>query len=356
MSFNLPDVDLTGATAGMTGKILLQNMGISAGGISANPSGLNTPATLYFFNESGAGLGMTCKDSGESFNLPAGAWALIPIKPGESEIDYYVKYTLPQPPVNTLMITYYAPGEDVPQTHTLGNSPVNGGTAVSGNTLSNESNTAGFEVIDIGTPGNPKALDIFNDHFLWNVIQSGVLHQVLKGQASGNPLQIGQAGDTTEVLGGLLVDANLHTTSQLVVDAVPNTGAVAPPTGTGTAELYEQTFGPIKLVIVELINYQNTSATSQTLVLPTPILRSWLVLNASSMINMVFLRAGTPLSFEDWTSLGSSSSGGNAPETVHPSAAIGNTSSTNGHGTMDTIRLSANNTNVHDGILVLIGI
>lgn len=85
-------------------------------------------------------------------------------------------------------------------------------------TLSNENGTTGTLVIDMGpaTPG--QVVSIWNDHFTWSVVQSGVAHQVLKGQVSGNPLQIGQSGDTSEVLGALLVDQALQTNGDLVVN------------------------------------------------------------------------------------------------------------------------------------------
>jgi hypothetical protein len=73
-------------------------------------------------------------------------------------------------------------------------------------TLSNENQTTGTLVVDIGPSGNNQVVAIFNDHFVWSVVQSGVAHQVLKGQTSGNPLQIGQSGDITEVLGKLTGD------------------------------------------------------------------------------------------------------------------------------------------------------
>lgn len=64
----------------------------------------------------------------------------------------------------------------------------------------------GTLVIDTGTSSVVDALEIWNDHFIWSVVQSAVAHQVLKGQTSGNPLQIGQSGDITEILGKLTVD------------------------------------------------------------------------------------------------------------------------------------------------------
>ena len=222
MSFMLPDVSLANAAVGNTGKILLQNMGISAGGVSASPAFLNKPATLYFHNDSGCGLGMTLKDSGNQFNLPAGAWVPIPIGPGESEVDYIVKYVLPNPPVSTLMIAYYAPGEPIPQTSTLGNSPVGIGGSVqtsSVQTLSNEGNAAGTLVIDIGDTAISQLVKFFTDHFAISVDQSGVAHTVLKGNTTGNPLQLGQAGDISEVLGQLTVDQLLTAALGIAISA-----------------------------------------------------------------------------------------------------------------------------------------
>ena len=219
MSFMLPDVDLSTAMVGSKGRILLQTMGVGAGGVSANPSLINNPPTLYIHNDSGCGLGMTLKDSGKSFNLPAGAWVPVPIGPGESELDYIVKYVLPNAPVNLLMIAYYAPGEPVPQTATLGNSPVGiGGSTnnVTNTSLSNEGNAANTLVIDIGDTTLAQLWKVWTDHFSVSVDQSNVAHTVLQGNTTGNPLQIGQAGDITEVLGQLTVDQVLTALSATI--------------------------------------------------------------------------------------------------------------------------------------------
>lgn len=87
-------------------------------------------------------------------------------------------------------------------------------------TLSNEGGAVGTEVIDIGTVNNAKLIDIFNDHFVWKVEQAGVAHQVLKGNASGVPLQIGQAADITEVLGNLQVDGTATLNNGVAGDTV----------------------------------------------------------------------------------------------------------------------------------------
>lgn len=213
MSFPLPSVDLTGASAGQTGTISLNNVGISAGGVTADPSTTKNQATIFFFNDSGCGLQLLFPQ-GTGFNLPAGAWAPIPLPPGANSIAYSVLYALPSPPVSKLLMTYYAPGEPLPQSMNLGNSPVGIGGVVqtsSIQTLSNESSASGLLVIDMGdSPGFSQIFTLYNDgHCLWAVDQGGTKHQVIKVQTSANPLQLGQAADTTEVLGNLTVDGTV---------------------------------------------------------------------------------------------------------------------------------------------------
>ncbi len=74
-------------------------------------------------------------------------------------------------------------------------------------TLSNEGSSVGTEVIDIGTTGNPKLVDIFNDHFTLSIEISGVKHTILQGSLTGNPTKIGSAADISEVLGTLFLDS-----------------------------------------------------------------------------------------------------------------------------------------------------
>jgi len=74
-------------------------------------------------------------------------------------------------------------------------------------TLTNETSTDGAEIIDIGTVSINKLIDIFNNHFKLSVEIAGVEHTVLQGSLTGNPTQIGKAGDTAEVLGNLAVDS-----------------------------------------------------------------------------------------------------------------------------------------------------
>lgn len=86
------------------------------------------------------------------------------------------------------------------------------------NALSNEGGPANVLVIDIGDAAFSQLLTIFSDgHSTWSVDQSGTKHQVLNIQTSGNPLQIGQAGDITECLGAFTIDQNGVVTGTLTV-------------------------------------------------------------------------------------------------------------------------------------------
>lgn len=227
----------------------------------------------------------------------------------------------------TVNVTVYFVNESVPP----GTFPVAIPTqivtaTVSGvQTLSNETSTLGAEIIDIGQGSNTRMVDIFNDHFIWSVIQAGVAHQVMKGQTSGTPLLLGQAGDNLNILGQLLINQNatflnnislrwqdhlgttrigltvdpsdnldiianlsdliqmqdhlfnVRNTFQMVspfltslagtltVGAVPSVtrnGSVS-----GTITLYEQTFAQIKFAVFIVSNFSD--AADQTFLLPT---------------------------------------------------------------------------------------
>lgn len=200
MSIIAANINTSTFTVGKTGNIDLASLGMSYS--------QDKPATIIILNESGVGFQFDF-DKGGSFFLAAGGWVAHPIPYMASNLKYTAIYVMSNPPVNSLLATVYAPGEQIPTTQTLGNSPVSGSTVAGISTLSNETNSAGTEVIDIGVTGAPtqKLIDIFNDHFVWSVLQSGVIHQVLSGNTSGNPLQLGQVNDSTEILGSLIVDA-----------------------------------------------------------------------------------------------------------------------------------------------------
>jgi hypothetical protein len=223
MSIQLPTVDLTGAIVGQkftvdfTAFVKFNPQGILRGGLGAlnmpNSSGISPNAHLEVFNESGCGLDATMKASGITFYVPAGKWGTANIAPNDSTCELKVRYILPNPPVSLLTPVYYEPGEEIPSGYTLGNSPIGiGGTVQTSSvqTLSNEGGTSSL-VIDIGDATFPQLLTIFQDgHALWSVDQTGTKHQAIKINASGTPLQLGQAADITEILGILQPDGNIN--------------------------------------------------------------------------------------------------------------------------------------------------
>lgn len=128
-----------------------------------------------------------------------------------------------QAPSFLLSVNGYNPGEiSSPQAQPL-TFVSNVGNTVStnllSNVLSNEVSTTGSEIIDVGTPTNPRLIDIFNSHFVWSVEQAGVAHQVMQGRTAGKPLLLGQPGDHTEVAGTLDIDTNLFVVNTTALDS-----------------------------------------------------------------------------------------------------------------------------------------
>lgn len=114
------------------------------------------------------------------------------------------------PPISVVTVELYAKGE-----HPSGTYPTSLNRHYIGNVipvstamefLQNETNPVGTLIIDVGTVANNNLINIYNDHFILKVLQSGTPHTVLQGNTSGDPLEIGQAGDNTSILGDLTVD------------------------------------------------------------------------------------------------------------------------------------------------------
>jgi hypothetical protein len=192
---------------GQTGSVSLQSAQITAYAGSAT-----NPAHLQLYNESGVGFRLSFTTGGSQYFLPAGGWLTVPLTPGESTLNYVVAYVMQSQPVSQLEVLYFAPGETVTSVGTLGNSPIGISGAVttsSVQTLSNEGNPVNTLVIDMGPSGNAQIIEFWNDHFLLSVVQSGVVHNVLRGQVTGNELIIGATGDIAEVASQLSCDAGI---------------------------------------------------------------------------------------------------------------------------------------------------
>lgn len=211
MSIQLPTIDFTGLSVGATGKVQIPQPKVQVGELGH----------LRLYNESGAGLDIVFSN-GHGETVPAGAWPMFEIEPETQTFTWMITYVLPNAPVATMKMVYYFPYEGVPPTPALGNSPIGitGGVSTSSvQTLSNENNPANQLVIDVGDTGNVNLYTLYTDgHALWKVDASGVLHQVFKVNTAANFLQLGQAGDITEVLGALKVDQGLEIVGAVTAD------------------------------------------------------------------------------------------------------------------------------------------
>jgi hypothetical protein len=231
MSIKLASIDMSQYAVGQSGFIDLNPPKQKAGQSSSSAVG---PAHLRIFNDSGSEISITSDDGSIDDWIPAGAWPVYELDQSTTKINFKVIAILPNPPIQFLLCTYYAPDEKVPESPTLGNSPVGVGGSVSttGSTLSNEGNTTETLVIDIGQVGNTQLIAVYSDgKIVLKVLQSGVVHTALQINTSGNALQLGQASDTSEALGNFLVDGAFKATGKQIQDSSGN--VLADWSGTG---------------------------------------------------------------------------------------------------------------------------
>ena len=206
MSGGLPVVNLPAPSVGQ--QFTLDFTGYPA----VDPSN-KEPAHLRIFNESGCSFTVQFQESNRSDFVTAGGWPTFDLKYQDTKAVCTITSVLPNAPISFVQAVYYAPGERVPDTPQLGNSPIgiSGAVATSSvQTLSNEGNPAGTLVIDMGDATIANLIKIFNDgHATWSVDQSGTAHAVFTINSAGNALQLGKSGDTVEQLGNELVDGTL---------------------------------------------------------------------------------------------------------------------------------------------------
>src|SRR5258706_3670897 len=121
MSVTLDPIDLSTAVVGSIAttinwinKIAL----LPVGGVNQKEK-----AHVRLFNESGVQLRIQF-NGGRSDRIPAGAWPVYELEDSDTGLLYIVEAVLPNSPISLLSITLYAPGEKVPDTPILGNSPI----------------------------------------------------------------------------------------------------------------------------------------------------------------------------------------------------------------------------------------
>lgn len=163
MSSPLKTLDLTGAAVGTTGTMDFNQYP------KFLASDITIKAHITLKNESGCGLDITFKASGNYHFLAAGEWGTFEVQPNDGNMAVVVDYILPNPPVSRLKGIYYMPGEQVPPSSTLGNSPIGiggtvntlGGTASS---IQNDANPIGTSIIEATVLGDGgSAVSLTND-------------------------------------------------------------------------------------------------------------------------------------------------------------------------------------------------
>lgn len=350
MSIQLPTIDLSTAIVGSTGNVVLPQPKVQVGELGH----------LRLYNESGCGLDILF-NNGHGEVIPAGAWPMFEIEPEVLSYTWKVTYVLPNAPVSTMKGVYYFPYEGVPPTPALGNSPI----GVTGNvstssvqTLSNELGAANTQVIDIGDAALANLWRIFTDHFTIKVDQSSVAHTVLTGATSGNPLQLGQVGDITEVLGNLTIDGmSIHTGASTFTGTDTHNGLIAPANaGTahagsvgGTLTFYTPIWGASLKILLMTSNAYN-SASTFTFIFPNAMTFGFFATGSGSDMTYSFnLSGGGSATESDITAL-SSSGGTSSPVTTFPANGIGQIIAN-----VDRIVVSAT-TGAHTNFAFMIGV
>lgn len=328
MSIPMSPISLTGATAGQKATIPLNNLGIIA-----DPSLIQKPGTLYFFNDSGAGLQISLDTSQSGFFLPAGAWKPVSIGPGEASFTYVVVYVLPNPPVSSLLVEYYAPGEAVPPTVTLGNSPIGG--AVSSSNATSLTNT-GFTVNTIfisasvvgDSPGTSNVTFYNNGKEVLGSQNYPGLLDLLNVSGNGD-LNLSGNGEVKWTFSGVtefdLAGSQVATLGQpylIIRDTAGHSiflsAHVQSISGTtGTATLLEYFYGNFRAVFVQLSNY--TSAGAQTITLDNAFVGQSRV--ETGLIGtggvMSFLKVGVAQNINVLTSLNAAGGGTTSQTTIN---------------------------------------
>lgn len=226
MSVGLAAVDLTAVAAGATGVLNWTGL-IQRGGSVGVRSG---KAHLRLFNESGVGLQIRF-DSGREDVVPAGAWPLYEIG-AEQALVWTALYILPGAPHSAVYGVLYEPGETVPATPVLGNSPIGiGGTVATttGQSLQNNGAAPGASIIE-ATPSDQAASSItlnndgsgFIKVLSANLLRS--LLNVVRGNATSGKaaFTLGDSGDTSiTTLYGVLGAGSVVPPATLAAGAIP---------------------------------------------------------------------------------------------------------------------------------------
>lgn len=163
MSTPLTAINLTTAVVGTVGTVAWTRDDVQAGGSVGLGRGV---AHIRLYNESGCGLLLRFASGGVGERIPAGAWPTLEIPAGCLSLSYTVEYVLTGAPVSLLLPIVYQPGETVPETPVLGNSPIGIGGTVntsSVNEVINDGNAAPTHVLEATPSGAGSSQAIINN-------------------------------------------------------------------------------------------------------------------------------------------------------------------------------------------------
>jgi hypothetical protein len=238
MSYIFKLVDLSAAIVGTHDIVDL-----TPAGINFDPAYNEHPAHFRCFNESGCGLiiGFDATTA-TGYTVIAGGQPVIPVPNGAVKLLWNVVYALPNPPVTSLFLQYFAPNEPINDTGILGNSPIGiaGSVATtSTNVLKNDGNAPGTQFIE-STPSDQgvSSININNDGSgLWQILSAGTMRTIMN-MVRGNSgvgkatITFGDSGDPSittfngNLVGGSFL-ANVLSTISLVASSSSNTDSLA---------------------------------------------------------------------------------------------------------------------------------
>jgi hypothetical protein len=219
MSSKLPNLPLAGMVVGSTGQYSFDQVVTGSAPIQTAKFG---PPHLSIQNESPDGLSLVFLPSGVSVGIPAGFWGILELRPDDNAFIWTIDYQLQNAVVETVLLTYYGPGENVASINVLGNSPINGGVAVTNSDrIVDPSDNIGLRVTD--NPGSnqivlePTAVN--RGYIIYALDSLGGTHQILNAVPglTGGAITLGAPADDNEMhftgpikeVGGLVTDGIL---------------------------------------------------------------------------------------------------------------------------------------------------
>lgn len=205
MAAQLPDINLAGVTVGQT--LLYTGMSQVISTFSPERVRRLGKPHLRILNESPVGLILTFQPSNQQVPVPAGYWGDVELNPNDDTFTYLVKYILSNAGVNLLLLTFYVPGEPLPATNVLGNSPINGAVVTPVATTANVLQGTG-QIFGVTEQDDTSSLGVSWD-------QSTILLPTNRTALHGQALELADVrSDGTTQVGAIIIGGNLQVPNQ----------------------------------------------------------------------------------------------------------------------------------------------